>query len=511
MPFHSILSEHPEDPGAPEPTEPPECFANLHLDEIVASMTSSREGFRLAPFYYVPANDVETIGYRHEVFRNLEDDGLRGVLRAFAAKLQSVLDRADAAKRIPYRYEQERWTLDAASAYAEAILELSHRLDRDNLRARGLRAFAEYLGAYAASAEFKRLVADADHVTTELASVRYRLRIQGGRVTVSGYLPEPDYGAEVLETFEKFNQGTARDDRWRFDQVPTMNHVQAAIVDRLARLYPDVFAALDAAYLRHRDFLDATIARFAHEIGFYVAYLEHIAPLRRAGLPFCYPEVVERPNAIRGADVFDLALAAHFMDDGAPIVTNDFELTRPERILVISGPNQGGKTTFARTIGQLHHLARIGVPVPGRAARLPLVDQIFTHFGQAEEVEDLTSRLEDDLLRIRRILDAATVDSLVVMNESFSSTTVSDQLFIGRRVLRRMIDCGLLGVVVTFLDELASLDATTVSMLSTVDPMEPDRRTFRIVRRPADGLAYAMAIAEKHRLTYRAVRERVTG
>ena len=71
---------------------------------------------------------------------------------------------------------------------------------------------------------------------------------------------------------------------------------------------------------------------------------------------------------------------------------------------------------------------RLGAPVPGTAARLQLVDLIFTHFERKEEVEDLTSKLENDLLRIQRILDAVTADSLLIMNESFSSTTVSDEI-----------------------------------------------------------------------------------
>lgn len=117
----------------------------------------------------------------------------------------------------------------------------------------------------------------------------------------------------------------------------------------------------------------------------------------------------------------------------------------------------------------------------------------------------LAGKLQDELNRLHANLRRATPASVVVLNEVFNSTTAADALFLSRKILDWVTELDALGVCVTFLDELSTLNEKTVSMVSQVSPADPAIRTHKVIRVPADGRAYARAIAEKYGLTFEQV------
>jgi len=510
MTFHSILFPNTGDCVPNEGLAAPDFFVDLHLDRIVDAVTSGRAEYDLKPFFYRPLHDADAIAWRQEVMHDLDDDPrLFGHIRDFAAAMRSMREHLVQAGKLSFKMQKERWFLDAASIYCDAVTRLARDLSAARLTSRGLSAFRDYVTSYVASAAFASLQGQTGELVAALSAIHYTVLIDGLRVEVRHYEGEPDYAAEVEKTFEKFRRGAVKEYTFRFVEQPQMSAVEERIAALVARLHPEIFSALERYCEENKDFQDGAIVRFDREIQFYVAYLEHVALLRKAGLHFCYPRVVRASKEVRNVQGFDLALAGKLVAEGGTVVCNDFHLAGCERIIVVTGPNQGGKSTFARTFGQLHYLASLGCPVPGKEAQLFLFDRIFTHFGKEERLDNVRGRLQDDLVRVHEILDRATADSIVILNEIFTSTTLQDAVALSRKIADRIMALDLLCVWVTFVEELASSGGKTVSMVSTVVPENPAQRTFKIVRRAADGLAYAMSIAEKYRLTYAMIKERV--
>jgi DNA mismatch repair protein MutS len=290
-------------------------------------------------------------------------------------------------------------------------------------------------------------------------------------------------------------------------------------------LFRDLSKVLDsvcqpiAQALRHYDTLHSGfLAALRDDLAFYLAAMRLMERLRSRGLPVCRPEIAPMTERVCELhEAYNLNLALHQReqaDDASRIVTNDVHLGEDGRICILTGPNQGGKTTYTQMVGLCQILAQAGVWVPAAWARISPVDNIYTHYPVEEQVARGTGRFGDEAQRLSVIFARGTRHSLVLLNESLASTNPGESLYIAQDIVRVLRRLGARAIFATHLHELAAdlaaLNASTagdsliVSLVASrrETPEESPRRSYKIVPGPPLGRSYAQEIAAQYGISY---------
>ncbi len=503
-PFSSIVWLSEADHGRECPAR---TLTDLALEGVIERVAPTRVSADVAALFRRIPLTSETVAYRQGVFADLDGSPrLREAIDTFALDMRNVRAVLAARETLPVVHAQHARLAAAASRYCEAIERMREALAAAGPASLGLRSWLAYASEYAESPAFAELREAAARVIETVSGVEYGVRIGDASLTVYASLTGPTLQEEIERTFARFRDGDAPSVDGGVEPEEEMVQLDREVIERVARLHPEPFAALDAFAKQFASFVPDAVVRFEREVRFYTEYLEFIRPLRAAGLEFCLPTVKKRAD-LRLRAAFDVAVARRLVEEGTPVVVNDLDLAGPERIAVVTGPNQGGKTTFARMVGQAHVLGALGLLVPGTSASITMPDRVLTHFEREEKVTDLRGKLEDDLRRAQEMMAECGPTSILIFNEVLTSTTLDDARDMGERILRRVMGLGPRCVYVTFVDELSTLDPSIVSLVCGVEKDDPTRRTFRIERRPAEGLAYAAALAGRYGLTYEALRK----
>ncbi len=252
------------------------------------------------------------------------------------------------------------------------------------------------------------------------------------------------------------------------------------------------------------------------EFVYYIRWAEYLEKLTAHGMHFCKAQIAAEPlqnRAMHAKGIYNLKLASAVCEHGETIVDNDLEFDGPRRVYLLTGANRGGKTTITQAVGQLFFLAQGGIYVPGDAFSFHPVDAIYTHFPADEDKTMDLGRLGEECSRFREIYGKATRESLLLLNETFSTTSFEEGYFIARDSIRAILKKGIRTIYNTHMHKLA-MDLEEINRQSGEDKAaslvvqsEDGKRSFKVVEAPPQGQSFAHDIAVKYGVTYEMLTE----
>lgn len=235
--------------------------------------------------------------------------------------------------------------------------------------------------------------------------------------------------------------------------------------------------------------------------------------LTDAGYPLTTP--VLRPMAEKAFDARGLYNPDVALRIDEKVVANDLTFDDSARIYVLTGPNRGGKSVITCAVGLAQAMTALGMRVAAESLTVSPVDGIFTHFPEGAEDTIDKGRLGEECARLREIFEEVTGDSMILLDESLSSTGAFEASYIAAEILTGFAVVGCRGIFSTHLHELASAVPEIneracaeggVRIDTLVAGIEEGRRSFLIKRARPDGRSYARDIAEKYGLSLDGIR-----
>ena len=217
--------------------------------------------------------------------------------------------------------------------------------------------------------------------------------------------------------------------------------------------------------------------------------------IKRMNVDICFPEIVDRKD-IRFDGLVELSLAINSLR--CPV---DNSLCADDKhLVVVTGANQGGKSTYLRSIGIAQVMLQCGMYVPAKSFASGLYGKVFTHFTRREDSAMNSGRLDEELGRMERIVDNLSKDSILFLNESFATTTEKEGSIIAEDITKALYERGIRVMMVTHLMAFAQscyAERPEHAIFLSAERKEDGSRTFRMVEQEPELTSYGLDLYEE--------------
>ncbi len=514
---------------------------DINVEMILAGMQIRKEARQ-----YVRARltdmtmDDSVIQYRQEILQDfLRYPEMEQILEAEWMPLVSQLQKMEKTNISSNDdIRKTAWRLDMLKSYVRCVtvLEQAFGLGRREFHSAGLQRLQELLQSITQNdgyQELVRLLPDLLEKMQTMTSVTIGINLDNELRPTEAILlsieARPFRNRGLLTSlFGKKKNDEAYQGLSSFYSIfkdGSSGALDQAIVRDLTRIMGDTFRSLASVLARYEWMETRFLFDWLPEIYYYIGGSRLFHQMTDNGLPMCFPTPLPADDRVFVVkNLYDASFALRILSDTGIkalqniVVPNDAVMdNQAGRIFILTGANQGGKTTFTRAIGIAQLLFQAGFPIPGTEGRISPVDNIYTHFPELEKNSISEGRLGEECIRLESILPRLSKHSLFLMNESLSSTSHQECLFIAEEIMRYLRVIGARAVFATHIHELAEeiplLNreeglSNLISLVAGVEESSDEegrqnavqgaRRTYRIVPMPPQGKSFAMDIARTY-------------
>ena len=510
--------------------------------------------------------DPEVVQFRLDVFEDIYNNP------EFRNRMLEILDKIDFLRNYgSFRRDNEEtsgtWDLvhrlEEIRDYIGYVEALQEYLGKANIKSKGLTGLMTYIDNIYKDNAFKELKQDVANLkanTSNLKSVTVGINLNErfeakeiGLISING---KAFTKSLILENFtsrlagrDNLNEDGTWDGSTRFQQFSTssdagdgfmgMIKARAMLTNPILAMtlasVPDEDMSKDVT--RHMDrisdhILSKTVKNLKEvlnkyvglsimnitalipEFIYYVRWAEYVKRHVDNGFAFSKAALLPQDKtgvSMHAGDFYNLKLA-DFVEKASDIVVNDLDFDKHRNLYLLTGANRGGKTTITQAVGLLYVLAQGGIFVPAGRFEFRPVDDIFTHYPADEDKTLDYGRLGEECKRFRELFAQCSPDSLLLLNETFSTTSFEEGFFIAKDAVRAILKKGTRCIYNTHMHKLAadleSLNAESaaegaeVKAESLVALSDGGQRSFKVKVAPPQGMSYARDIAEKYGVTY---------
>lgn len=544
---------------------------DLGLDTLCSVLTSDKKEQQLIMnIISNMTSNPETAVYRQKVFADI----LR--LPNLRSRLLELFDKVEFIRNFSInRYESDEkkglWhllhRLDELSDYIECVDEMKKCLSEADITSEGLAGFSKYIDELyndSCFAEMKKDISELKKTTNTIQSVTIGVNVNERFEAVSMGLvsvnSKPFKKSGILSNFADAitaKNGIQDDTDWNgsmhYHQVDKENSGRvSAVTEKLAgfmalqsnpfvdgRIRSTIVNApdgdvinsstmylenvlnkmLDTIIKRLRDVLTkyanitiVNIAQLIPEFIYYIRFAEFTESRMKEGFHFCEAKISENESCEMNAEGFYNLKLSMSISDKNELVANDLTFDKEHTIYILTGANRGGKTTVTQAVGLLFVLAQGGIFVPAEKFEFKPVDCIYTHFPADEDKTMNLGRLGEECVRFKEIFKSATNESLVLLNESFSTTSFEEGFYIARDSVKALQKKKIRTIYNTHMHKLASEtydfnESDGAGVASLIVKNDNGKRSYKIEIAQPEGMSYARDIAEKYGVTYEMLTE----